>query len=132
MLEAAGIRVVMTRTSDRDVNRPAIDRNGDGRVNHLDELVARNDIGDPARADLMVNIHNNATVCRCGHGTEMFVDRKRPWSASSVRLGSAVLSSIVHRLRAFQSASWKVLDRGLGSGDYVSLRPDPRRTHGPH
>ena len=92
----------MTRTGDRDVNRPAIDRNGNGRVNHTDELIARNDIGNLARADLMLNIHNNATECRCGAGTEMFINRQRPWSAESRRLARAVQAAHVRRLQAFE------------------------------
>ena len=124
MLEGSGIGVVMTRSRDVDVNRPATDRNGDGRITHQDELVARNDVEDIARADLVVNVHNNATGCRCGQGTEVFVNRKRPWSAESLVLGKGIQSAIVRRLRAFESATWKVHDNGIGNGGrYYSLRP---------
>lgn len=130
MLEGAGVTVVMTRTTDRDVNRPAIDRNGDHRVNHADELQARNDVANSARADVAINIHNNAAACRCGQGTEVFLNRHRPWAAQNVRLGSGVLHGIIGRLRAFQSRTWRVHDRGLGPGDYVALhgatRTSPR------
>lgn len=122
MLESAGVKVVMTRATNRDVNRPAMDRNADGRIDHADELVARNDVGNLARADLMLNIHDNAASCRCGQGTEVFVNRSRPWSAESLRLGTAVLAAHIRRLRAFQSRNWKVHDRGIGPGHYVSLR----------
>ncbi len=131
MLEAAGITVVMTRSRDADVNRPAVDRNGDGHVDHRDELIARNDVANLARADLVINIHNNATACHCGQGTEVFVNRKRPWSAESLRLGRAVLARIVSRLRPFQGGGWKVHDRGIGPGDYVSLRPATKRARRP-
>ncbi len=131
MLEAAGIRVVMTRSTDVDVNRPAIDRNGNGKVDHTDELVARNDIGNLARADLMLNIHNNATVCHCGAGTETFIHLKRPWTAESRRLARAVQAAQVRRLKAFESSTWKVIDRGLGSGEYMSLRPVSSRSRRP-
>ncbi|MCY7417997.1 MAG: N-acetylmuramoyl-L-alanine amidase, partial [Chloroflexi bacterium] len=123
MLLAAGISVVMTRTRDMDVNRPALDRTGDSKVNHTDELVRRNDIANIARADLMLNIHNNATACRCVQGTQMFVSRARPWAAANLRLGNAVQAAHIRRLRAFQSRTWKVRDRGIGSGAYISLDP---------
>ena len=124
MLEGSGIGVVMTRSTDRDVNRPATDRNGDGRITHQDELVARNDVGDLALADLFVNIHNNATACRCGQGTEVFVNRQRPWSAENLVLGKAIQAAFIRRLKAFQSATWKVHDNGIGPGNrYYSLRP---------
>ena len=124
MLEGSGIGVVMTRSTDVDVNRPATDRNGDGMITHQDELVARNDVADIARADLVVNIHNNATACRCGQGTEVFVNRKRPWSAESLALGKAIQSAFIRRLMPFESASWKVHDNGIGNGGrYYSLRP---------
>jgi len=85
--------------------------------------VLRNDIASIARADLMLNVHNNATACRCGQGTQMFVNSKRPWGAASLRLGKAIQSAHVRRLRAFQSRAWKVRDRGIGSGPYISLDP---------
>ncbi len=131
MLQAAGITVVMTRSRDVDVNRPALDRNGDGHISHLDELIARNDIADLARADLTINIHNNATACHCGQGTEVFVSRKRPWSSESLHLGRAVLDRIVRRLRPFQAGGWMVHDRGIGPGDYFALRPATKRARRP-
>jgi N-acetylmuramoyl-L-alanine amidase len=121
MLEAAGVVVVLTRSTDQDVNRPAVDVDGNGRVEHRDELVARLDIANLARADLTLNIHNNATACHCVSGTETFVDRRRPWGARSTALGQAIQRALVHRLRRFEDRSWRVRDRGLGSGSYVSL-----------
>jgi len=121
MLEGAGVVVVMTRTGDHDVNRPATDVDGSGRIDHHDELVARLDVANLARADLTLNIHNNATACHCASGTETFVDTRRPWGSSNAALGRAVQRALVRRLRAFEDGSWRVRDRGLGSGSYVSL-----------
>lgn len=121
MLEAAGVAVVMTRSSDRDVNRPAVDVDGNGRIDHRDELVARLDVANAARADLALNIHNNATACHCASGTETFVDTRRPWGSLNASLGREVQRALVRRLRQFQDRSWRVRDRGVGSGSYVSL-----------
>jgi N-acetylmuramoyl-L-alanine amidase len=121
MLEAAGVVVVMTRTTDRDVNRPAQDVDGNGRIDHRDELVARLDVANLARADLTLNIHNNATACHCASGTETFVDARRPWGHANASLGREVQRALVRRLRRFADRSWRVRDRGVGSGSYVSL-----------
>ena len=114
-------RSSMTRATDRDVNRPAVDVDGNGSIEHHDELVARLDVANLARADLTLNIHNNATACHCGSGTQTFVDSRRPWGSRSAALGRAVQRAMVRRLRAFQGGGWRVHDRGLGSGTYVSL-----------
>ena len=50
MLEGAGVDVVLTRSTDTDVNTPAIDRTGDGIVDETDELAARPDLANAARA----------------------------------------------------------------------------------
>ncbi|MEZ4596114.1 MAG: N-acetylmuramoyl-L-alanine amidase [Chloroflexota bacterium] len=121
MLEAAGVTVVMTRSADRDVNRPATDVDANGRIEHRDELVARLDIANLARADLTLNIHNNATACDCASGTQTFVDRHRPWGSRNARLGREVQRALVRRLRQFEGRSWHVRDRGIGAGSYVSL-----------
>ncbi len=126
MLEASGIRVVMTRWSDRDVHDPPVDVDGNGNVAHRDELVARLDVANLARADLTLNIHNNATVCHCASGTETFVDTRRPWGDRSASLARQVQRALVRRLRPFQGRRWKMRDRGLGSGSYVSLSGAPR------
>src|SRR5947209_3814962 len=41
-LRKMGYRVYLTRRRDQDVNTPPRDVNGDGKINHVDELVARN------------------------------------------------------------------------------------------
>jgi N-acetylmuramoyl-L-alanine amidase len=121
MLEAAGVTVVMTRTSDRAVNRPEVDVDGNGRIDHRDELIARLDVANLARADLTLNGHHNATSCHCVAGTQTFVDRRRPWGSLNASLGRAVQAAFIRRLRKFEDRSWHVRDRGLGSGSYVSL-----------
>ncbi len=123
MLTAAGVTVVMTRTTDRDVNRPRRDRDLDGDIDHQDELAIRNDIANLASADVVLNIHNNATRCRCHGGTQTFYGPATPWASSSRVLAKALQGSSIRRLKAFQDRRWKVRDRGLGTGDYVSLRP---------
>ncbi|MBX3031539.1 MAG: N-acetylmuramoyl-L-alanine amidase [Chloroflexi bacterium] len=123
MLSAAGVTVVMTRTTDTDVNIPRIDRDLDGDIDHQDELSIRNDIANLATADLVLNVHNNASSCRCNGGTQAFYGSRTPWASLSKRLATLVQRAHVRRLKPFQDRSWKLRDRGLGTGDYMSLRP---------
>jgi N-acetylmuramoyl-L-alanine amidase len=51
MLVGAGVNVVMTREQDRRLNLASIDLTGDGSVGSADELTARIDVANQARAD---------------------------------------------------------------------------------
>ena len=102
----------------------------------MDELTARNDIPDLARADLILNVHNNATGCHCGAGTEVFIHLKRPWSAESRRLargvqaaaGSAVSSRHSNRPRGRSSTEGLASANTCHRGPYRPTgHDDPRR-----
>ena len=85
MLKAVASRWSMTRTQYLAVNTPQLDLNGDGKLNGTDELVARNDIANLARADLHVVLMNNAYGCHCEHGTETYTNgggagRRKAWT----------------------------------------------------
>lgn len=58
-LRAAGHRVTLTRESDSQVNVTGADLNGDGRVDVDDDLQARVDIANDARADVFLSLHAN-------------------------------------------------------------------------
>ena len=80
MLEAAGARVQMTRTTDSAV-----------------DLWARVELAESSRADLLVSIHNNALPDGINpftnNGTSVFYNLPR-----SVPLASAIQQRLVHRL----------------------------------
>lgn len=59
LLRGLGHRVTLTRTADAEVNVPALDRNGDRRIDVDDDLQARVDIANDADADLFVSLHSN-------------------------------------------------------------------------
>ena len=128
MLQGAGITVVMTRVTDVDVNRPAIDRNGDGRVDHTDELIARNDVANtragrpraqhPQQRDGLP-LRDRAPRCS-SIGSGRGPPRTCGWARTC-------WPAIVRRLRAFQSA-WL---EGPGPGHRTRrllLAPSPRPT----
>jgi N-acetylmuramoyl-L-alanine amidase len=123
MLEAAGVKVVMIRSTDTDVNLPPADVNGDGLIDQSDELAARNDIANLARADIYVNPHNNAAPCRCGKGTSVYTNKKRTWSPDGIKLATLVQQHQLSQLAQHASESFKVNDRGVQYRDFYVMRP---------
>jgi N-acetylmuramoyl-L-alanine amidase len=122
MLEGAGIRTTISRTTDQGANQPdEWDRNGDGEVGYADELQARCDIANVGRADLFIAIHNNWADNTDIHGTATYYWPERPFAAQSLALAQAVQAGIVKRLAAYQSADWRPRDRGLRTYDYFVL-----------
>lgn len=122
MLRAAGVAVVMTREANVLVNDPPWDRNGDGVVNRYDNLAAKNDVANLARADLFVAIHNNATGCHCRHGTVTFYDSDRPWAPANLRWATLAGSELVEELSQYGTAAWPMGTGAVRVGDYYGLR----------
>lgn len=123
MLKGAGIGVMQTRRRDVDVSRPGVDLNGDGRYDRGDELVARNDVANQARADVHLAIHHNATGCHCVRGTEMYTHDRRTWSPEGLVLARVILAAHIKRLKAFAGDGWQPIDRGVRIYPFMALRP---------
>jgi N-acetylmuramoyl-L-alanine amidase len=128
MLEGAGVGVVLTRTSDVDVNDPPNDLTGDGVIDETDELAARPDIANLARADLYIAIHNNTAVQRSVGGPSTYVVETRPFGPRSVLLAEAIQSALMRALQRLRSGAWRPYDHGVLSYPYYVLRGyDPPR-----
>lgn len=133
LLEAAGVNVVMTRTTDVDVNRPRVDVNGDGVIgptrsggDDWDELAARIDIGNEARADVHIFNHNNAAGCKCLRGTGTYVGMDRDWTPEGVALATFLQATQLAQLDTFRSSTYYPIDRGVRPGNYYTVSPyDP-------
>jgi N-acetylmuramoyl-L-alanine amidase len=134
LLEAEGITVVMTRTVDSALagddypalgcNGPAwrdVDGDGEagfedtGRIRTRDELQARIDLANLARADLLVSIHINSLtedgVVFEIAATQTFYDDETPWGENgSGRLARHVQERVVDALDA--AARYERQDRG--------------------
>jgi len=97
MLETAGARVAMTRTSDSIV-----------------DLLPRVNLADSLGADLLISIHNNALPDGVNpftnHGTSVFYNHPR-----SVSLALAVQQGLLRQLGQ--------RDLGVGRGDLALVRP---------
>lgn len=138
LLQAAGVNVVMTRATDSSLNLPPMDLNGDGIVGRppgeedWDELEARVDVGNEARADVHIFNHNNGAGCHCVRGTETFTGMERSWTPEGIALATFVQAAQVDQLDTFTSASYYPIDNGVKDGHrYFTLSPytlsTPRR-----
>jgi N-acetylmuramoyl-L-alanine amidase len=125
MLRGAGVRVLMTRRTDRNVNRARKDLDRDGRYTRPDELIARNDLANTAGADVHIAIHNNAAACHCVRGTEMYTHGGRTWSREGVALARYVQREHIRHLRTFPG--FRPRDNGVKTHPYQALRPYHRR-----
>lgn len=121
MLEGAGIKVVMTRRSDRNVSPVGKDLNGDGRYSRLDELIARNDVANEARADVHLALHNNASTCHCQRGTEMYTHFRRTWTPEGRTLARALLKAHLWHLE--RVPGFRPRSRGIKTHDFKALKP---------
>ena len=125
MLKARACASQMSRRVDRFVNPDRDDLDGDGRFTRPDELIARNDLANIARADVHIAIHNNATDCRCVRGTEIYTYDKRAWSPEGYRLARYVLEHIC--AISARLGDFRPRNLGVSSFPFMALRPYHRR-----
>ena len=132
MLQGAGIGVVLTRTSDVNVNEPAEERTGDGVIDDTDELAARPDLANVARADLFISVHNNIAVNQSVGGPSTFYYDDRPFGDRSRRLAQLIQAEMVQKLDRYAAGSWEPYDHGALIYPYYVLRGyDPPRLQRP-
>lgn len=128
MLEGAGVRVVLTRDADRQVDQPPVDRIPDGTIDVTDDLAARADLANAVRADLFIAIHNNVAVDRTTGGPSTYYSDERTFVNRSRRLARIVQSHMVDALRSVASPGWEPYDHGVLPYPYYVLRDyDPPR-----
>ncbi len=132
MLEGAGVKVVITRSADANVNEPPEERTGDGLIDRDDELAARPDMANIARADLFLSIHNNTAVNRSVGGPSTFFYDERSFGGRNARLARIVQDEMVAALSESVGGSWEPYDHGALVYPYYVLRGfDPPRLRRP-
>ncbi len=145
-LRADGITVVMTREEDEALagddhpelgcqGPPWRDVNGDGHVGFgsdvprgtraRDELQARLDLANLARADALVSIHINAPS-EGGETieiafTQTYYTDERPWGAANAALAEAVQTGVSARLAGV--ATYERSDRGITAHNLYLVAP---------
>lgn len=110
LLRQEGIAVILTRDSDRAVNDPPQDLNGDGQITDRDDLQARVDIANAAGAHLFISIHNNGFGDAKEGGTEVWWSPDRPFADDNAFLAAHTQTALLKRL---SEAGYRSQDRGL-------------------
>lgn len=106
-LKAQGMVVVLTRKTDDAVNRSGVDVNDDSKTikdskhdGALDELQARINICNLARAELLVSIHINGFDDPTVSGYETWYSSGRKFSADSKRFATLAYRALGERISA--------------------------------
>lgn len=132
MLEGAGVNVVITRTTDANVNTPPEERTGDGVIDIDDDLAARPDMANEARADVFLSIHNNFAVNESVGGPSTLYFDERPFGGRNARLARIVQDEMVAALDGAIGGTWEPHDHGTIVYPYYVLRGfDPPRLRRP-
>ena len=113
-LEADGFRVVLSRTTDTDVNDPEADRNGDGCIEPIDEVQARMDLANAAGAAVLLSIHFNGLPNTPLSGAGAYYNAVREFAADNKRLAELVHAAQLETLAGF----------GHKARDWGALRDD--------
>ena len=114
-LEGYGLSVVLTRTEDVLVNESGADVNGDGEVGEdgdsteLDDLQARVNVCNEARADLLVSLHINGSENEALRGYEAWYTEGRPFSDDSARITQLVHDALAEEIAA---SGYETVSRG--------------------
>jgi N-acetylmuramoyl-L-alanine amidase len=107
--------VVQSRTTDAQLNTTK-DLTNDGKIALADDLQARVDAANAAKADILVAVHFNGINDPTKRGTQAFYSEGRPFSARSQALAQLVQNSIIEALK---TAGYQTLDRGATSDTRV-------------
>jgi len=121
LLTKAGYRPVLTRTSDKQVNDPPVLVTGRYPIGLGDDLQARVDIANNAKAELFLSIHFNANRDSSMHGSEVYYSEDRPFTADSRRFAQLIQQNLVNGLAGigYQEVGVVKMDMSaLGPGEH--------------
>ena len=127
-LETRGYRTLLTRDGDYALNREGKDVNGDGQVDFLDELQARVDMINAAKADLFLSIHQNAFYYGNGEpaedvgGTVTFYCADREFSDRNLQFAHLVQEAAI---AAFRDLGYDIYDRGVDEDLVLQVPGEP-------
>jgi N-acetylmuramoyl-L-alanine amidase len=128
LLRQAGQPVLLTRTTDAQVNNPPRDLTGDGEATMDDDIQARIDIANNSRASLLLSIHFNGSVQPELRGVEVYYNSSRPFAGKSKQFAQLVLDNY---LAAVKSAGYQVTSRGIKEDERAAGKGDDFYLLGP-
>lgn len=115
LLRAQGYTVVLSRTKDISVVRPAAGDLTHGIYSNLGDhhdLLARIDCANAAHANLLLSIHFNAFRDPSVGGTETYYDAARPFASQNLQFAQLVERDVLGTLAA---SGWQIPDRGVAT-----------------
>jgi N-acetylmuramoyl-L-alanine amidase len=122
-LRSMGYSVFLTRWHDQDVNTPPRDVNGDGTIDHVDELDARNVYANRHHGDIIVSIHFDAAAGDPSkHGTHGYYCPARAFWQKSRHLANILTTSVA---AALTRAGYPSPDNGVDT-DVADKIPQAR------
>ena len=110
ILRRSGRQVMLTRTSDSQVNNPPRDVTGDGKMTLDDDLQARVDFANTAGAAVFLSIHFNGNNSSELRGMEVYYNTMRPFSDKNRRFAQTVLDNLIASTKA---AGYNMVNRGI-------------------
>ncbi len=110
LLRQGGRQVLLTRTTDTQVNSPPRDVTGNGRMTLDDDLESRVDIANNAGADLFLSIHFNGNNNSALNGSEVYYNGQRPFSDKNKKFAQMVLEDMLTTTKA---AGFNPNNRGI-------------------
>ena len=118
LLAKAGYQPVLTRKTDSEVNVPPRLVTGRPPIGLDDDLQARVDIANNAKAQLFLSIHFNGSANRDLHGSEVYYSEDRPFVADSRQFAHLLRDNVVNGL-----AGIGYQQLGVVKVDMAALRP---------
>jgi N-acetylmuramoyl-L-alanine amidase len=110
LLRRGGRQVILTRTTDTQVNNPPRDVTGDGRISLDDDLEARVDIANNSGANLFLSIHLNGNDNTSLNGAEIYYNAMRPFSDKNKQFAQMLLDNLMASTKA---AGFNLNNRGI-------------------
>lgn len=126
LLRGQGYRVMLTREGDFPANNPPRDLNGDGEIDENDDLQARIERANQAKADLFLSIHiNSSELGNEVGGIETWYCEDRPFATQNERFARLIQKESLASLATtgYSAQNRRVEDDlGLeGTGEHISV-----------
>jgi N-acetylmuramoyl-L-alanine amidase len=113
LLRAKGFTVVVSRTTDETVSRPQPDDVSGGLFTAQgvhDDVAARDECADEAKADLLVGIYFDAGAYSSNAGSVTGYDSARPFSAENEKFANLLQNDV---LSAMNAQGWQIPSLGV-------------------
>jgi N-acetylmuramoyl-L-alanine amidase len=121
LLEATGVRAILTRTGDTHADGYTPDPSLSGRALTRQDLQARVDLANEHDADLFISLHSNGSTSTAESGVEVWYDPNREFGDDNERLATGLQRSLLDALAVY---GYQARNRGIKDDTCFRLRRD--------